>query len=98
MRTRDAAKDDDTDLMRRLGRRRFIEERFSLRSLPTAGIVGIAVALGATLGARHVDGWLAGLVVGATTLALSAWLRSSQPSDRSSSEPINADPRLAVSW
>ena len=91
MRTHDAAKDDDTDVMRRLGRRRFIEERFSMRVLATAGIVGIAVALGAILGARHVDGWLAGLVVGATTLALSAWLRSSQPSDRSSSEPITAD-------
>ncbi|MCA1690971.1 MAG: hypothetical protein LC733_01775 [Actinobacteria bacterium] len=59
-------------------RRRTKMERVSMRVLATGGIVGIAVALGAVLGANDVAGWIIGLVVGLTSVVLAAVLWSSR--------------------
>ena len=62
------------------GRRRrpLAVERVAMRILATGGIIGVAVALGAVLGANHVSGWIIGLAVGLTSLALAALLWSSR--------------------
>lgn len=49
-----------------------------MRVLATGGIIGIAVALGAVLGARGVQGWITGLAVGVTSVTLAALLWSSR--------------------
>ena len=49
-----------------------------MRVLATGGIIGIAVVLGAVLGANDVDGWIIGLVVGLTSVILAAVLWSSR--------------------
>lgn len=59
-------------------RRRSRVERVSMRVLATGGIIGIAVALGAVLGANDVDGWIIGLVIGLTSVILAAVLWSSR--------------------
>jgi hypothetical protein len=47
-------------------RRRTTLERGSMRLVATAGIIGIAVVLGAVLVGQDVAGWIVGLVVGLT--------------------------------
>lgn len=59
-------------------RRRTKAERVAMRVLATGGIIGIAVALGAILVSKHVDGWIVGLVVGVTSVSLAAVLWSSR--------------------
>lgn len=53
--------------------RRTFESVFA-RVVATAGIVGVATALGAILIATNVAGWITGLVVSTVTLALAAML------------------------
>lgn len=60
------------------GRRRTKVERVSMRILATGGIIGIAVAMGAILGAQNIDGWIIGLTVGLTSVILAAVLWSSR--------------------
>jgi hypothetical protein len=45
-------------------------ERGSMRILATAGIVGVAVVLGAILVGEAVAGWIVGLVVGLSSVIL----------------------------
>jgi len=59
-------------------RRRTTFERVSMRVLATGGIIGIAVALGAILVSKHVDGWIVGLTIGLTSVTLAAVLWSSR--------------------
>jgi hypothetical protein len=59
-------------------RRRTAVERGFMRLVATAGIVGIAVLLGAVLVGQDVDGWIVGLAVGLTSVILSALLWSSR--------------------
>ena len=98
MQTRESAEQARSDTVPRPERSRFnsgrfAAERFSLKVLATAGIVGIAVALGAILVASDVDGWLTGLIVGAASLALDALMRSSQVSERFSREATRHNPK-----
>jgi hypothetical protein len=51
-------------------RRRSDAKRGSMRVLATAGIVGVAVLLGAILVGESVAGWIVGLVVGLTSVTL----------------------------
>ncbi len=60
------------------GRRRTKVERVSMRVLATGGIIGIAVAMGAILGAQNIEGWIIGLTVGLTSVILAAVLWSSR--------------------
>ena len=60
------------------GRRRSGFERVAMRVLATGGIIGLAVALGAILVAKHVDGWIVGLTIGLTSVTLAAVLWSSR--------------------
>lgn len=53
-------------------------ERGFMRLVATAGIVGIAVALGAILVSQNVAGWIVGLVIGLTSVILAALLWSSR--------------------
>ena len=59
-------------------RRRTGVERGFMRIVATAGIIGIAVALGAILTSQNVAGWIIGLVVGLTSVILAALLWSSR--------------------
>jgi hypothetical protein len=59
-------------------RRRTGIERGFMRLVATAGILGVAVALGAILVSQDVAGWIVGLVIGVTTLVLAALLWSSR--------------------
>ena len=59
-------------------RRRTGVERGFMRLVATAGIVGIAVALGAILVSQHVAGWIVGLVIGVVSVILAAVLWSSR--------------------
>jgi len=59
-------------------RRRTGIERGFMRLIATAGIVAIAVALGAILVGQDVAGWIVGLVVGLTSVVLAALLWSSR--------------------
>jgi uncharacterized membrane protein len=59
-------------------RRRTGIERGFMRLVATAGIIGIAVALGAILVSQDVAGWIVGLVVGAISVVLAALLWSSR--------------------
>ncbi len=59
-------------------RRRFGVERLLVRLVATCGIVGIGVALGATLVSSNVQGWITGLVVALVSVVLSAILWSSR--------------------
>ena len=59
-------------------RRRTGIERFFMRLVATAGIIGIAVALGAILVSQNVAGWIVGLVIGLTSVVLAALLWSSR--------------------
>jgi len=59
-------------------RRRTAAERGLMRLVATAGIVGIAVALGAILVGQHVAGWIVGLAIGLVTVILAAVLWSSR--------------------
>ena len=47
-------------------------------NIATGGIIGIAVALGAILASQDVAGWIIGLVIGLTSVVLSALLWSSR--------------------
>ncbi|MDQ6909596.1 MAG: hypothetical protein M3Z84_02235 [Actinomycetota bacterium] len=49
-----------------------------MRVLATGGIIGIAVAMGAILGAQNIEGWIIGLTVGLTSVILAAVLWSSR--------------------
>lgn len=53
-------------------------ERFSMRVLATGGIIGLATALGAILVDQDVAGWIVGLAIGLTSVALAAVLWSSR--------------------
>jgi hypothetical protein len=53
-------------------------ERFLVRLVATAGIVGIGVVLGAILASSNVQGWIIGLVVAGVSVILSAILWSSR--------------------
>lgn len=53
-------------------------ERVSMRLLATSGIIGVATALGAVLGANNVAGWIVGLVIGLLSVVLAAVLWSSK--------------------
>ena len=59
-------------------RRRTVIERGFMRLVATGGIIGIAVALGAILVSQDVAGWIIGLVIGVTSVVLSALLWSSR--------------------
>jgi hypothetical protein len=59
-------------------RRRTGIERGFMRFVATAGIVGIAVALGAILVGQNVAGWIVGLVIGVVTVVLAGLLWSSR--------------------
>jgi hypothetical protein len=59
-------------------RRRTKLERGAMRLVATAGIIGIAVLLGAVLVGQDVAGWIVGLVVGLTSVILAALLWSSR--------------------
>jgi uncharacterized membrane protein len=59
-------------------RRRTKVERGFMRLVATGGIIGIAVALGAILSSQNVAGWIAGLVIGLTSVILAALLWSSR--------------------
>jgi hypothetical protein len=59
-------------------RRRMGIERGFMRLVATAGIVGIAAALGAILVSQDVAGWIVGLVIGITSVVLAALLWSSR--------------------
>ena len=59
-------------------RRRTGIERGFMRLVATAGILGVAVALGAILVSQDVAGWIVGLAIGATSLVLAALLWSSR--------------------
>jgi hypothetical protein len=59
-------------------RRRTSFERISMRVLATGGIIGLDVALGAILGANHVQGWINGLAIGLVSVLLAAVLWSSR--------------------
>ena len=59
-------------------RRRTSFERISMRVLATGGIIGLDVALGAILGANHVQGWIDGLAIGLVSVLLAAVLWSSR--------------------
>jgi hypothetical protein len=49
-----------------------------MRVLATGGIIGFDVALGAILGANHVQGWISGLAIGLVSVLLAAVLWSSR--------------------
>ena len=53
-------------------------ERVTMRLIATAGIIGIAVLLGAVLVGQDVAGWIVGLVIGVTSVVLAALLWSSR--------------------
>ncbi len=53
-------------------------ERFLVRIVATAGIVGIGVALGAILASSKTQGWIIGLVVAIVSVVLSGILWSSR--------------------
>ena len=59
-------------------RRRWGVERVLMRLVATGGIVGIGVLLGAVLVPQDVAGWIVGLVVALTSVALAAVLWSSR--------------------
>jgi len=59
-------------------RRRTAAERGFMRLVATAGIVAIAVVLGAVLVGQDVAGWIVGLVIGLTSVILAALLWSSR--------------------
>jgi uncharacterized membrane protein len=59
-------------------RRRTAVERGFMRFVATAGIVGIAVALGAILVGQNVAGWIVGLVIGLVSVILAGVLWSSR--------------------
>jgi hypothetical protein len=59
-------------------RRRSVVERGFVRIVATGGIIGIATILGAVLVSQDVAGWIVGLVVGLTSVILSALLWSSR--------------------
>jgi hypothetical protein len=59
-------------------RRRTKVERGFMRLVATAGIVGIAVLLGAVLVGQDVAGWIVGLVIGLASVVLAALLWSSR--------------------
>lgn len=73
-----AAHDPPQTMIPARERRRTAAERGLMRLVATAGIVGIAVALGAILVGQHVDGWIVGLVIGLVTVILAAVLWSSR--------------------
>jgi hypothetical protein len=62
----------------RARRRGTAVERVSMRLLATAGIVGLAVVLGAILVGQDVAGWIVGLVIGLTSVILAGVLWSSR--------------------
>src|SRR3712207_2583033 len=53
-------------------------ERVFMRVVATAGIVGIATALGAILSGEDVDGWIIGLAIGTLSVILAGLLWSSR--------------------
>jgi hypothetical protein len=59
-------------------RRRTKAERGLMRLIATGGIVGLDVLLGAILVGQDVAGWIVGLVIGLTSVALAALLWSSR--------------------
>jgi hypothetical protein len=59
-------------------RRRSVIERGFVRIVATGGIIGIATLLGAVLVSQDVAGWIAGLVIGLTSVILAALLWSSR--------------------
>jgi hypothetical protein len=59
-------------------RRRTAVERGFMRLVATAGIIGVAVALGAILVSQDVAGWIGGLVIGVISVVLAALLWSSR--------------------
>ena len=59
-------------------RRRTGAERLLVRVVATAGIIGIAVLLGAILVSQDVAGWIVGLVIGLVSVILAAVLWSSR--------------------
>jgi hypothetical protein len=59
-------------------RRRSGIESFFMRSVATAGIVGIGTVIAAIMAAEHSAGWIVGLVVSIVSVVLAAILWSSQ--------------------
>jgi hypothetical protein len=59
-------------------RRRFRVERFLMRVVATAGIVGIGVAIAAIMASSKTQGWIIGAVVSGVSVVLSAVLWSSR--------------------
>jgi hypothetical protein len=59
-------------------RRQTFVERGSMRVIATAGIVGIATAVGAIVDSQDVAGWITALVVSLISVLLAAVLWSSR--------------------
>jgi hypothetical protein len=59
-------------------RRRTKAERGLMRLIATGGIIGLDVLLGAVLVGQDVAGWIVGLVIGLTSVALAGLLWSSR--------------------
>ena len=74
----DGGKESPRGMLPSRERRRTGVERGFMRLVATAGIVGIAVVLGAILVGQDVAGWIVGLVIGVTSVLLAALLWSSR--------------------
>jgi hypothetical protein len=59
-------------------RRKTAVERGSMRVIATAGVIGIATAVGAILASQDVAGWVVSLVVSLISVVLAAVLWSSR--------------------
>jgi hypothetical protein len=75
---RSAAGNEPATMIPSRERRRWGVERVLMRLVATGGIVGIGVLLGAVLVSQDVAGWIVGLVVALTSVALAAVLWSSR--------------------
>ncbi len=53
-------------------------ETVFMRTVATAGVVGICVAIAAILGSQNVQAWIIGLVVSIVSVVLAAGLWSSR--------------------
>jgi hypothetical protein len=72
------ARPDSHNMLPPRERRRSGFERFIVRIIATAGIVGIGVAIAAIMVSSKSQGWVVGLVVSIVTVVLAAVLWSSR--------------------
>jgi hypothetical protein len=72
-----AGRRDPGTMLPRRGRRLGIETVF-MRTIATAGVVGINVAVAAILDSQNVAGWIIGLVISTLSVVLAAILWSTR--------------------